>query len=417
MGDPYPYNYSSYPTKRKPMDAFLQSFLGSMEKLLMYKYQQTLQDDSTAKRLTMEREYEAQRQRDTAENFANDPLRKSQIDQNIAQTEKIRAEIANPKDDRPWWARGGTASGSVAPANGISGVMAQGVPGLFPAATGDVMSGQSGWTPEQAQAARDLLSAEKGIGAAGAGSYVPTQESQAEAVAEKDAARVETEFQAMQRARLTGALAGSPELAKADEKLQKNLGTLADARVGVTGRGMDALAEHAMGRTSEPPFVEERKRTWADMVKKRDASEKTTEDEGKINKRAEARARELKIPFAKAKDQIVGGASDSDTDKFLNAVAKPDELSRRMQIILKPVGVLKAETAEGRRGYYAFSPKDDFTPIRVQEQLRQYRDELIQRGATEDEARTTINDLVERMSVYANYDWVKELQRVQGARR
>lgn len=97
MGDPYPYNYSSYPTKPKPMDAFLRSFLGNMEKVLMYKYQQTLQDDSAAKRLAMERQYEAERQAVTAENFANDPLRNAEIDLKKAEAEKIRYGLANPK--------------------------------------------------------------------------------------------------------------------------------------------------------------------------------------------------------------------------------------------------------------------------------------------------------------------------------
>ncbi len=80
MGDTYPYSMSY---KRKPLDAFLQGLGASMEKMLMYKWQQDMQDDSTAKRLEMERLYEAERQRETERIAQSSPewmLKKKRLD-------------------------------------------------------------------------------------------------------------------------------------------------------------------------------------------------------------------------------------------------------------------------------------------------------------------------------------------------
>lgn len=194
MGDPYPYNYSSY--KRKPMDAFLQGFLESMNKVLMYKMQKRDEEDSATKRQKMEQDWYTEKERLKAAADASDPYRQGQIENQRLGNEKLRREMDAPEKKstlEQYFGSLGLGGGAMPP---VEGGAAPG--GMFGdlAATIGKEPGQGGLEVGQARALRELFGAEKGVGPALAAEMVPTQESEAEAVAAADQAKMDADADA-----------------------------------------------------------------------------------------------------------------------------------------------------------------------------------------------------------------------------
>lgn len=76
MADQYPYqgNY-----KRAPVDVFLQGFLGSLEKIMAYKMQKSMEEDAATKRFSMEKAWAAENAAAEASRKAKDPEYQSKL--------------------------------------------------------------------------------------------------------------------------------------------------------------------------------------------------------------------------------------------------------------------------------------------------------------------------------------------------